>query len=301
MGVLGLDNPSPHCQTWPMKKLGLSIDHTPLLQDTLFIAGFEGWANALDVSRGMVDYLIRVLEAEPFARLDSDLYYRYDESRPHVMVKNGSLMSITPPGATFFAASREKAGRDIILLRSTEPHLQWHRFCEAILFVCKSTQVRSAATIGSTFDDVLHTDIMVSAFASNAEILSQLEPFRVSPVNYKGDCSIHSVLHHTLRERGIDALSLWAHCPYYLQGTTHFGLLSQLGSILAFWGGFDIKTRELDQTWRELNRQIQEIIEKNPELQDMINNLRKAKVKGSWEAATRHDNVIHLEDFLKPG
>jgi hypothetical protein len=32
----------------------------------------------------------------------------------------------------------------------------------------------------------------------------------------------------------------------------------------------------------------------------MINDLRKAKVKGSWDAARRHDNVIQLEDFLKP-
>ncbi|MFO7784205.1 MAG: PAC2 family protein [Thermodesulfobacteriota bacterium] len=284
-----------------MNDPGLIIDHIPSLQDTLFIAGFEGWGNALDVSRGMVDYLIRTLEAEPFARLDSDPFYRYDESRPQALVKDGTLTSITPPGAAFFAASREKAGRDIILFRASEPHLQWYRFCEAILFVCESTHVGSAVTVGSMFDDVLHTDIMVSAFASNTDILSELEPFRISPVNYKGDSAIHSLLHDELRQRGIDVLSLWAHCPYYLQGTTHFGLLSHLGLILGSWGGFDIETGELDQTWRELNRQIQEIIEKNPELQDMISNLRKAKVKGSWEAATRHDNVIHLEDFLKPG
>ncbi len=284
-----------------MNKPGLIIDQIPSLQDTLFIAGFEGWGNALDVSRGMVDYLIRTLEAEPFARLDSDTFYRYDESRPQVLVEHGALMSITPPGAAFFTASREKAGRDIILFRSTEPHLQWYRFCEAVLFVCKSTRVKSAVTIGSMFDDVLHTDIMVSAFASNTDILSELESFRISPVNYKGDSAIHSFLHDELRHRGIDILSLWTHCPYYLQGTTHFGLLSHLGSILASWGRFNLDTEELDQTWRELNRQIQEIIEKNPELQDMISNLRKAKVKGSWEAATRHDNVIHLEDFLKPG
>lgn len=301
MVFAGLDNPLPHCQTWAMKVQGLIIDHIPSLTDTLFIAGFEGWGNALDVSRGMVDYLIRTFEAKPFARLDSDPFYRYDESRPQALVEHGELMSITPPGATFFSASREKAGRDIVLFRASEPHLQWYRFCEAALFVCESTRVGSAVTIGSTFDDVLHTDIMVSAFASNTDILSELAPFRVSPINYKGDSAIHSLLHDELRLHGMDVLSLWTHCPYYLQGTTHFGLLSHLGSILASWGRFDLDTGELDQTWRELNRQIQEVIEKNPELQDMISNLRKAKVKGSWEAATHHKKVIHLEDFLKPG
>ena len=63
----------------------------------------------------------------------------------------------------------------------------------------------------------------------------------------------------------------------------------------------ELNTEDLDDTWRGLNKQIQDIIESNPELQTMVNDLRKAKVKGSWNAAKRHDKVIHLEDFLKPG
>ncbi len=59
-------------------------------------------------------------------------------------------------------------------------------------------------------------------------------------------------------------------------------------------------TEELESNWRDLNKQIQEIIDKNPELQGMINDLRKAKIKGSWDTARKHDKIIHLEDFLKP-
>ena len=255
----------------------------------------------MDVSRGMVDFLIRTLEAEPFARLQPDSFYRYDESRPQVRVEGGRLLEVTPPGAGFYAAYEEKAGRDLVLFRASEPHLQWYRFCDAILSVCEQVRAATVVTVGSMFDDVLHTDTMVSAFASNPAILSTLEPHRVVPVNYRGPSAVHSLVHEEAERRGADALSLWSHCPYYLQGATHFGLLSHLGSILASWGGFRVDTEELDETWRELNRQIQEIIEKNPELQKMITDLRKAKVKGSWDAATRHDNVIHLEDFLKPG
>lgn len=301
MQTTDLDNHQCGCQTPVMNDESLIVDHIPSLQDTLFIAGFEGWGNALEVSRGMVDYLIRAFDAEPFARLKPDPFYRYDESRPQAVVRDGSLTGITPPGGSFYAVSREKAGRDMIVFRASEPHLQWYRFCEAIMTVCRSTRIRSAVTIGSMFDDVLHSDIMVSAFASSKDILSELDSFRVSPTNYKGDSAIHSLLHDSFRNNGIDVVSLWTHCPYYLQGTTHFGLLSHLGSILSYWGRFELNTEELDTTWRELNRQINEIIDKNPELQDMVSNLRKAKVKGSREAATRHDNVIRLEDFLKPG
>ncbi len=279
----------------------LIIDDVPPLRDPLFIAGFEGWGNALDVSRGVVDFLIRTLEAEPFARLHPDPFYRYDETRPQVRVEEGLLLEVTPPGAAFYAVYEERAGRDLVLFRSSEPHLQWYRFCEAILSVCEQVRAATVVTIGSMFDDVLHTDTMVSAFASRPAILSALDPHRVVPVNYQGPSAVHSLVHDEAAKRGMDALSLWSHCPYYLQGTTHFGLLSHMGSILASWGGFQVDTKNLDETWRELNHQIQEIIEKNPELQKMITDLRKAKVKGSWGAATRHDNVIHLEDFLKPG
>ncbi len=279
----------------------LIIDNMPSLQDPIFIAGFEGWGNALDVSRGMVDYLIRALNAEPFAHMDPDFFYRYDESRPQAQVKDGVLLHVTAPEATFYAAARETAGRDLVLFRATEPQLQWYRFCEATISLCEEVQVATVITIGSMFDDVLHTDTMVSAFASVPGILSALEGYRVVPVNYQGPSAVHSLVHEEATKRGMDAVSFWTHCPYYLQGTTHFGLLSHLGSILASWGEFRLETGELDETWRSLNHQIQEVIENNPELQKMISDLRKAKVKGSMDAATRHDNVIQLEDFLKPG
>ena len=47
-------------------------------------------------------------------------------------------------------------------------------------------------------------------------------------------------------------------------------------------------------------KEIQEIIDKNPELQGMMHDLRKAKIKGSWDTARKGDKVIHLEDFMKP-
>lgn len=279
----------------------LIILNTPNLQDPLLVGGFEGWGNALDVSVGMVDFLIRTLNAEEFARIKPDPFFNYEQSRPQIEIKDGGLKSVAPPEAVFCAATIPEGSRDLVILKAQEPHLQWYRFSEIVLSICKLTGVRNFATIGSMYDDVLHTDMMVSAIASDTGTLQRLKGHRVVAANYTGPSAIQSFLHHTASELGLNALSLWCHCPYYLQGTTHFGLLSHLALILSTWGGVDLDTEELDDIWRELNRQIQEIIEKNPELQTMIHDLRKAKVKGSWNAATRHDNVIHLEDFLKPG
>ena len=278
----------------------LNIEYLPQLTDPLFIAGFEGWGNALDLSRGMVDYLIKKLDAKPFGRMNPDIFYRFDETRPTVEIKNGLLEVLKPPDGSLYVVQRGLAGRDIIILKAVEPHLRWQQFVDTLLSLCDRTGVKMIISLGSMYDNVLHTDKLVSALASNVTLLDALKEKRVNPVNYRGPTAIHTTIHAEAQNRGFESISLWCHCPYYLQGTTHFGLLSHLGALLSSWGDFDLDTSELEATWEELNKQIQGLIDKNPELQTMVNDIRKAKVKGSWDVTKKGDKIIHFEDFLKP-
>ena len=99
-------------------------------------------------------------------------------------------------------------------------------------------------------------------------------------------------------------MSLWCHCPYYLQGTTHFGILAHLGKLLASVGGFELNTEDLETSWEKLNLQIDKLIENNAELQAVVNELRKAKVRGSaaeMKGAIKTDEkIINIQDFLQP-
>jgi proteasome assembly chaperone (PAC2) family protein len=276
------------------------IEHLPNLDEPLLIVGFEGWGNALDISRGMVNYLIGKLKAKIFAKIDSDLFYRFDENRPLVKIRDGLLEDLTPPGGFFYAAERDLAGRDIVLLKATEPTLRWFQFTDALVSLCKKMGVRTIFSLGSMYDNVLHTDTVISALVSSKELLHRLEGKNVMTVSYEGPGAIHSLIQQASQKKGIECISLWCHCPYYLQGTTHFGLLSHLGSLLGSLGGFKFDGTELETTWKELSKEIQGVIDKNPELQGMIHDLRKAKIKGSWDTARKGDKVIHLEDFKKP-
>ncbi len=278
----------------------IQIDSLPALKDPLFIAGFEGWGNALNVSLGMMDFLIEKLAAKPFARINPDVFYRYDENRPVVDVQDGILKELIPPGGTFYAAQPTKPSRDLIIFKALEPGLRWFQFADAVLNLCQKTGVMTVFFLGSMYDNVLHTDMVISALASKQELLAQLKEKKILTINYKGPSAIHSTLLMEAQKRGLDCINLWCHCPYYLQGTVHFGLLSHLASLLSSWGGFSLDIQELEVTWKEISKQIQGIIDKNPDLQTMINDLRKAKVKGSWDPTKKHDKVIHLEDFLRP-
>jgi len=287
-----------------MNEQAIYIKQLPELKQPILIVGFDGWGNALDISTASVSYLIRRLKAEYFAKINPDLFYRYDESRPLVNIEKGNLKSLSPPGGSFYAVQAGSNGRSIVILKANEPKLRWFHFADELFSLCGKLGVETIITVGSMYDDVLHSDRIVSGVASTEEILLKLTQKNVIPINYNGPSGIHSTLHSEGQKREFQCISLWCHCPYYLQGTTHFGLLSYLGLLLSFLGEFELDVKELEASWKELNRQIQRLIEENPELHAMINGLRKAKVRGSWASkkasGERDGKIIQLKDFLEP-
>ena len=67
---------------------------------------------------------------------------------------------------------------------------------------------------------------------------------------------------------------------------------------------FQLDTLDLQDNWKKLEKQINKLIESNSELQALISNLRKEKVKGSTAqlrgAAGSDEKIINLQDFLEP-
>ncbi len=287
-----------------MSDIGIHITELPELNNPTLIAGFDGWGNALNVSKGMATYLIDKLNAGKFARLNPDVFYRFDELRPQVNIEDGNLKSLSPPGGFFFEVKTDEGVGDVVILRADEPNLRWFQFVDELFVLCKKLGVETLITLGSMYDNVLHTDRIISGLSSNETISQQLKEKNISTVSYQGPSAIHTLINSEGPKRGITCISLWSHCPYYLQGTTHYGLLSHLGQLLADLGGFQLDIDDLNESWQELSEQIQKLIDTNPELQSAIQELRKQKVKGSWanmqESLKKDDKVINLKDFLDP-
>ena len=287
-----------------MSDQAFHYEHLPQVTDPILIGGFDGWGNALDVSKSMASYLIRKLAAEKFAEINPDLFYRFDETRPYVDIQGGRIKSVSPPGGSFYAAHTEPSKRGIIILMATEPSLRWKRFVNDLLDLCEQLGVTTIVTLGSMYDRVLHSDVIISGIASSEALVEELRSKKVIPINYQGPSAIHSLIQMEGQKKGLRCISLWCHCPYYLQGATHFGALSGLGSLLASIGHFELDTEELERSWKELNRQIEALVEKNPELEKLVNDLKKERIRGSWESRKgllkKDDKIIHLEDFLRP-
>jgi proteasome assembly chaperone (PAC2) family protein len=153
------------------------------------------------------------------------------------------------------------------------------------------------------YDNVLHSDRIISGIASHEDALFRLKQKGVIPVSYQGPGAVHSTLQLEGLKQGFQCISLWCHCPYYLQNTKHYGLLSHLAGVLSFLGEFELDTQDLETRWKTIESQIGEVIQNSSELQTMIDNIRKAKVRGTWQdlkKSTKGEKVIDLSDFLPP-
>ena len=146
-----------------MELKGIDIEETPSLKNPLFIAGFDGWGNALNISRGMVDFLASRLSARAIARLNPDNFYRYDATRPMVRVEEGVLKSYRPPKGVFYCVETEEQGRDLVLLLADEPSMGWHRLVDEMFGFLTRLGVETIISIGSMYDNVLHTERMISS------------------------------------------------------------------------------------------------------------------------------------------
>lgn len=278
------------------------IDELPTLSNPILIAGFDGWGNAMDVSSSMVKYLIRRLQAKPFARVNPDLFFHYDTTRPYIDIQNGEIKEMSPPGGTFYAAPEDVSTNGLLILKSNEPNLQWVQFADMIFSLMDRLGAQSLITIGSLYDRVLHSERTLSAITNGSELKKKLSEKEVQPITYQGPGAVHSLLHWEGVKRDYVCASIWCHCPYYLQGTAHYGFMSSLGEVLSHLGGFELDVAELDKKWEKLYSQIDDLVANNVEIQEIIEGLKRESRELTHQSlgtpSENSNKVIDLKDFL---
>jgi proteasome assembly chaperone (PAC2) family protein len=287
-----------------MKFATLLLETMPELASPTIVVGLRGWGNALEVASAMATFMVDSLEGRAVGRIDSDACYRYDENRPEVRIEDGRLKSIHASGGSFFAVKSDSDQCDLLILVADEPSLNWQRFCEDLADLALNVDARGLISLGSMFDSVLHTDRMISAFTTGDEYAEIFTRYGVLPINYHGPSAIHTLILDACRKRGLPGASLWCHCPAYLQGITHHGMLIQLAKVLSDMVSVSLDTQKLESLWKALEIQIQELIADNPKLEGIVDQIRKKKRRGAIQnrekAENRQADVIRLKDFFDP-
>jgi len=291
------DNESMEFATFQLETL------PPLASPTVLV-GMRGWGNALEVASAMATFMVDSLEGRSVGRINSDACYRYDEDRPDVRIEDGRLKSIHASGGSFFAVENDPDQGDMLILVADEPSLNWQRFCRELADLARSLDARGMISLGSMFDSVLHTDRIISAFTNGDDYAEIFSRHGVPPINYHGPSAIHTLLLDACTKKGLPAASLWCHCPAYLQGITHHGMLIQLAGVLADMVSVSLDTEKLESLWKALEIQIQDLIAENPKLEGIVDQIRKKKRRGAIQNRGKTEktqaDVIRLKDFFDP-
>jgi predicted ATP-grasp superfamily ATP-dependent carboligase len=189
------------------------FDGLPVLRDPVAIAAFEGWNDAADASTGAVEHLAQVWSARQVASIDPEDYYDFQVNRPTVSLVDEETRLIDWPTTRFSVASPPNTDRDVVLIRGIEPSTRWRTFCQEVLEICHSLEVKRVVLLGALLADVPYTRALpISGSASDK---ADMERFALTPTKYEGSTGIVGVLQDACRRAELDAVSFWVHVPHY--------------------------------------------------------------------------------------
>jgi len=282
----------------------ISFEEEPSLNKPLLVMGISGWADAGEISSGSLSYLRTSLKARRFACIPTERFYNFTKLRPVVTLEDGLIHSITFPSNTFYYTKGSENAPDCILLDAIEPHLDWEDYIHAILDLAKRFDIDRIVTIGGVIDEIPHTlEAQVTALASEEAIQNRLIQEGVSLINYVGPSSIHGQLLEKAHRQGFHFISLWGHCPYYIQETNP-SVCYRILVLLKEVTGISMDLQDLQMESQAFEKELDLELQKNSELRHLILTMEKAyheKARTEREEETKGKNVIEIKAFLKEG
>ncbi len=275
----------------------------PALRRPAAIVAFAGWSDACDAASGAVNHLLaRFGGDEPFAALEPEEFYDFQEHRPIVSISDGRVRRMTWPELRFYAVERPEADRDFVLVVGDEPTFRWKTFARSLTQVLTDSGVELVTVLGAYIGPVTHdSPVPVSAVANDDDLLSSSG---LTTSDYHGSTGIVSVLSEACREAGLPAVSVWAATPHYLAANPNpmamRALLQAAGTVAGFDGDDDL-IRSMEAEFIE---RVNEAVAASTELAEYIEELA-AEAEEAAEENERLDPgrmpelVDEIEEFLK--
>jgi proteasome assembly chaperone (PAC2) family protein len=280
----------------------ICFEEMPELKNPLLIVGISGWADAGEISSGSISYLGDLLSAQRFASIPTERFYNFTKQRPIAVLEDGMIHSITFPANTFYYSYGSATSPDCILLDAIEPHLDWDDYINAILDFAKRFSTSTIVTIGGVIDEIPHTlDPQVTALASEKDVQDRLMKEGVHPIDYVGPSSIHGPLLEKAHAQGLQFISLWGHCPYYIQEDNP-SVCYKVLLLLKELTGISLDLQELEKKSRDFKKRLDLELQKNAELRHLIQTMEKTfheRARTEEKAASKGEKVVEIKAFIE--
>ncbi len=268
----------------------------PQLNDPILIVGFGDWSNAGNVALKSIDYIIHKKGATLMAEIDPDRFYQFTQNRPVATIKAGRLQELSLKRISFYFWHNKEGKKDLVLLKAQEPDYRWLTFIRTLFHLCSKWGVSFIVSLGGMYDDVLHTDAIVSGVSSCEEWRNIFIKKNIPLIEYEGPSGIHSLIMQRATKEDCPFFGLWGHSPIYLRGT-NFRVVVKIVKLISSFFDFSINTRELEGSLEDFDHQIGEILENSTEVQEYMEKLKKVR---SGELRKKDaPKIINIKDFIR--
>ena len=274
-----------------MSEFGMDIDDSSTKAPVMVIA-FAGWNDAGGASTWAIRSLIEKTIATEILTFDSEDYYDFSRERPTVHLDGESRFLSWPKNTISLSDDGS-----LLLMEGVEPQLNWKTFTQNILAEAQNHKVSMIITLGSLLAEVPHSrPVLIHGVSENTEINKS---YGLQTSSYEGPTGIIGVINQLSTDAGIPNMSFWATVPNYVAGAESpkaaLALIEKLKTTL----NLSLNTTDLEIASSAYERQINQIIEGDPDTSKYVDELEDNYDAGDYEIASPEDFVKDVENFLR--
>jgi proteasome assembly chaperone (PAC2) family protein len=241
-----------------------------VLREPHAVVAFGGWIDAGSGGTGAVRHLIGNLKSRKLAEIDAEDFYNFTDTRPLVSIVGAGERAIHWPRGEFHGATLEHSS-DLVLFAAPEPNLRWRGFASVMLDALQRFGVKSLVCIGSIFGAVPHRGaVRMTGWANNDELREALARHNVMFTNYEGPTGFVTVLMAEAQARGLPAVAVYGFAPNYIQGVPNPRVSHALLQTFSGITGVPLELHELDRAGRALSRQVDRLLQDQPQLREQV-------------------------------
>lgn len=268
----------------------------PSLRRPRAILAFEGWNDACDAASGALRHLLeRRGISRPFAIIEPEEFFDFQEHRPQVTVYDGTVAAMEWPETRFYAIERPDQDHDLVVVVGEEPTFRWKTFARTVTAVLSDAGVESVTMLGAYIGSVTHAGpVPITGVASDPSHLNGVD---LPPTDYEGPTGIVAVLGEACREVGIPATSIWAATPHYLAANPNPMAMRALLLTAGRIAGFDGDSAELREMESEFVVRVDRAVAESEDLAEYVQEI--AEHHRSIDPARSDELVDEIEQFLK--
>ena len=245
----------------------------PALSDPTLIVMLSGWIDASGAAAAAMDSLVAQTDADVLIEFDPDTFIDYRARRPVMELREG-LNSRIVWSTPEMRVGSDRAGRDVLLLVGPEPDANWKQFCTTTAEIASELGVRQMIGLGAYPVGAPHTrPVRVSCTTPDANVLDRL-PYEKANIDVPA--GLEAILEHSLFERGVEVMGLWAQVPHYIATMAYPAASATLVEAVAQLARLDVSSAGLRGEAAIQRERLDQLVAANAEHAELVTDLERS-------------------------